>query len=394
MLLLEIDKLKPGLEAAAPVRHPQAPDVDLVLPGVRLEEGMICSLRRLGVREMWVRWPGLDFLDEQVNHHVTQLRQDVYRQLKTDFQAVQTLTVGVGDYARYCDLISTLAIELLSDRQNGLGMYSSALFDGDPGLFGHAANVTYLALTLSMRMEGYVIQERRRAGAKAADNLTNLGVGAMLHDIGKLQLPSTLSEHEPMSGQPSAAYGEHPRRGCRMIHDRVGATARCVVMHHHQRFDGMGFPDMSSVTRKRRSGPLVGRNIHIFPRIVAVCDALDNLGHDAGGRRPVAAALHDIQVPGMRGRFDPVVLLALLRHVPPFGLGTHVKLTDRRLAAVIALNHQRPCRPTVRLLQKRKGRFVDVDLALNEDVRIAEALGAPVQRWYYELPLATPVAVG
>lgn len=395
MLLLETDKLKPGMEAAAPVRHPQARDVELLLPGVRLETEMIRSLRRLGITEVWVRWPDLDFLDAHVNHKVSKLRNDVYGQLKHDFNAAQSMTVCVSQYVRYCELISALAIELLADRQNGQGVLASALFDGNRDLFDHSANVCYLALTLSLRMEGYVIAERQRLGATAADNLTNLGVGAMLHDVGKLQLPSTLTDHEPMECEPSLAYREHPRRGCRMIHERVGATARCVVMHHHQRFDGTGFPDMSSVTRKRRSGPLSGRDIHVFPRIVAVCDAFDNLCHDGKGQpRPVVAALHEIQSESLAGRFDPVVLRGLLRHVPPFGLGTQVTLSDRRVGAVISLDAAHPCRPTVRLLRKHKGHFLDVDLSQETDVWIAQAQGKNVEQWHYELSCEAKAAVG
>jgi hypothetical protein len=394
MLLLEIDKLKPGMIAAAPVRHPQAREVELLLPGVRLELEMIRSLRRLGVAEVWVRWPDLDFLDAQVNLHISKLRHDVYGQLKSDFQAAQGLTVCIGQYVRYCDLISALAIELLADRQNGQGAFASALFDGSRDLFDHCANVCYLALTLGLRMEGYVISERRRLRATAADNLTNLGVGAMLHDVGKLQVPSTLSEHEPMEAPCSPAYREHPQRGCRMIHERVGATARCAVMHHHQRFDGTGFPDMSTVSRKR-SGPLSGCGIHIFPRIVAVCDAFDNLCHDAHGRpRPLVAALHEIQGDALAGRFDPAVLRGLLRHVPPFGLGTQVMLNDRHLAAVVGLNAAQPCRPVVRLLRKSKGHLTDIDLAKRRDLWIAQAQGMNVEQWYYELPSEVKVAAG
>ncbi len=184
---------------------------------------MIHSLRRLGVTELWVRWPDLDFLDAQVNLRVGELRHDVYLQLKNDFMAAQNSTVCVSQYVKYCELISSMAIELLSDRQNGLGVFASALFDSNPDLFDHCANVSFLAMTLGLRMEGYIIKERQRVASSDPGNLTNLGVGAMLHDIGKLQLPSTLHEHEPMNGELSDQYCEHPRRGARMIHERVGA---------------------------------------------------------------------------------------------------------------------------------------------------------------------------
>ena len=95
MLLLETDKLRTGMVAAAPVRHPAVTEVELVMPGVELEPRMIRTLQRLGIQKLWVRWPGLDFLDSSVNFKALALRHDVYDMLKRDFEASQATTVGV-----------------------------------------------------------------------------------------------------------------------------------------------------------------------------------------------------------------------------------------------------------------------------------------------------------
>ncbi|NLF29411.1 MAG: HD domain-containing protein [Planctomycetes bacterium] len=382
-----MDSLRPGLETAAPIIHPRRPTTELANPGVVLDEVMIATMARLGVRQAWVRWPSLDFLDSRIDRRVTALRGDVYELLKADFQAAQATTVGVGQYVRYCSAISNLVCDLLSAGHAGGGVQTAALFDHDHGLFNHSAAVAYLALTLALRLETYLVRERRAAGAVAACDITNLGVGAMLHDLGKLQAPSTVDVHEPLDGPPSKAYASHPRRGFTMIGERISPTARAVVLHHHQRFDGSGFPDMEAVTRKRRAGPLRGRQIHIFSRIVGLCDTFDHLCHDADGRgRPVVAALHDLVHSDLHRRFDPILLRGLLVHVPPFALGNVVRLCDGRLAAVIGLSAKRPCRPQVRLLQDDSPATRDIDLSKRADLHIREALGVNVEKWLFELP--------
>lgn len=388
MILLETDSLKPGFEAAAPVRHPSRPSIELVMPGLVLDTRMIAILKRLGVPRMWVRWPSLDYLDRQISTRVADLRRDVYSRLKSDFHAAQAMTVCVAAYNDYCTLVASLIMELMTNQSaGGAAVETASLHDNDHGLFTHSANVSYLSLSLGLRLQAYVARQRRYVRGNLAGDITNMGVGAMLHDIGKLKAPSTVELHEPVDQPPNRAYASHPRWGYDMLGERFSATARAVVLHHHQRFDGSGFPDLASVTRKRREGSLEGEKIHIFPRIVSLCDTFDHLCHEELGRpRPTVMALHELLRGSLLNRYDPVVLRALLDNVPPFALGHQVGLSDGRDAAVIALNKRRPCRPTVRPLEERNDGVRDIDLAQRTDLRIVRTMGVDVSDHLYELP--------
>lgn len=387
MLLLDTESLWPGLVAAAPVRHPGRPEIELVMPDVPLDVGIIASLKRLGVPSMWVRWPGLDFVDSMVSQKVENLRRDVFTALKQDFEACQAITVGVAHYMRYRGLVCQLIIELLRQDQSGCGVQTAGLFDRGQGLFSHCANVTYLSLTLGLRIEDYIVRERRWAARNIARDLTNLGIGAMLHDIGKLDAPPPPGPEGNSTEQTWKAYLQHPYRGYEMIRDRVSATARSVVLHHHQRFDGLGFPDMATVTDGRRHGPLRGRHIHVFARIAGLCDMVEHLCHDKDDNpRPPVAALHDILAPEMIVRFDPVILRGLLIHLPPFTLGSRVTLSDGGQCAVIAISRLDPCRPTVRRLDCKDPATRDIDLAKHPKLHIRSHLGINVEPWLFEVP--------
>jgi HD-GYP domain-containing protein (c-di-GMP phosphodiesterase class II) len=133
-----------------------------------------------------------------------------------------------------------------------------------------------------------------------------------------------------------------------------------IVLNHHQRYDGKGFPD-----REPRSGgkaaPLAGHNIHIFSRIVAVVDVFDHLLCPRGQCVPTIIAIHGLRSDRVAGWFDPVVVETLLRLVPPFMIGSIVTLSNGREAVVVANHPEAPCKPSVKLLN---GRIGDTDVRI------------------------------
>lgn len=120
---------------------------------------------------------------------------------------------------------------------------------------------------------------------------------------------------------------------------------------------------------------------------------LDNLlsGADAS-RRPPVIALHEFASRRFDGWFDPVVKRAVLKRIPPFGVGTHVTLSDGRQAVVTAPNLKEPCRPAVRpldgspLTPDARSLPADRKQWLPPHLHIVECAGIDVEPWLYELP--------
>ena len=121
------------------------------------------------------------------------------------------------------------------------------------------------------------IRVGERMGMSARD-LRNLGLAAMLHDVGKLNTPDAVLK-KPASLTP-AEYDViklHTSDGEQMLAAEPSlAEAAHIVRSHHERMDGAGYPDR-----------LVGDQIPLASRIIAVCDALDAMTHD----RPYRSAL-------------------------------------------------------------------------------------------------------
>jgi hypothetical protein len=127
----------------------------------------------------------------------------------------------------------------------------------------------------------------------------------MLHDIGKLAVPTrVLRRADGLSGAELASIATHSARGVEMVRDiefLKGSTE--AILHHHERMDGRGYPD-----------GLVGEQIPLFARIIAVADAFDSLTtsrshRDAYSVEEAIAELH------LRAgtHLDPAVVAALER---------------------------------------------------------------------------------
>ena len=137
----------------------------------------------------------------------------------------------------------------------------------------------------------------------AAD--AQLEFGFLLHDIGKVAVPDAiLHKLEPLTDQERELLEWHPITGCEILHQvEYLAGAKQVIRHHHERWDGTGYPD-----------GLRGEEIPLSARVFAVADALDAITTDRPYRdaRSLAAARPEI-VAAAGSQFDPLVVEAFER---------------------------------------------------------------------------------
>jgi len=125
------------------------------------------------------------------------------------------------------------------------------------------------------RMEYYSTQLAVAAGLKD-DDLLIVRYGAILHDIGKLRISETiLTKPGTLDSSEFAVLKRHPEHGAQMIsHLRYARQVAPVVLGHHEKWDGSGYPNR-----------LQGEHIPIGARIVAITDAYDAMTTDRPYRR-------------------------------------------------------------------------------------------------------------
>lgn len=102
--------------------------------------------------------------------------------------------------------------------------------------------------------------------------------GGILHDIGKIGVgEAILRKPGPLTNEEAAEMRKHPEIGARIVAPlRLGGVVAPIVRHHHERWDGGGYPDS-----------LAGKAIPLGARIVAVVDAYDAMTTDRPYRRGV-----------------------------------------------------------------------------------------------------------
>jgi cyclic di-GMP phosphodiesterase len=137
----------------------------------------------------------------------------------------------------------------------------------DPSTEHHCQRLANLAARLGTR-----------AGLETAD-LEAVAYGALLHDVGKIGVPeSILTKQGPLNATEWEVMRSHPEIGERICEPLAAAGAfGPIVRHHHERWDGHGYPD-----------GLKGEAIPLGARIVALVDAFDAMTHDRPYRRALS----------------------------------------------------------------------------------------------------------
>lgn len=126
---------------------------------------------------------------------------------------------------------------------------------------------------------------------------------AHLHDIGKLRVPGELLRApRALSRDEFAAVAMHVLQGERLLAEYELLVYRDAVRHHHERFDGRGYPD-----------GLRGRSIPLAARIVSVADAFDAMTSERPYRFAVSPDRALLEIDRWRGtQFDPEVVDVML----------------------------------------------------------------------------------
>jgi cyclic di-GMP phosphodiesterase len=156
-----------------------------------------------------------------------------------------------------------------------------------------------------------VAEAARRVGVRmglSASELDSLYRGGLIHDIGKIGVPDAiLLKPGPLDAEELMTMHLHPIIGENIVAPlRSGAGLLPIIRHHHESYDGTGYPDR-----------LAGPKIPHLARIVAVCDAFDALVTDRPYRqRKSRQEALSILRGGARRQWDPEVVEVFISEVP------------------------------------------------------------------------------
>jgi HD-GYP domain-containing protein (c-di-GMP phosphodiesterase class II) len=259
---------------------------------------------------------------------------------------------------------------LLADPNNAIVLIGDAA--REDGSAAHSLSVMTLTL---------LVGKQARLPAKA---LEALGAGAMLHDIGKSGINTSILRNTDRNKHEQAIYEMHCRNGHESA-TRAGCLTKPIldaILYHHEHADGSGFPQH-----------MKGNAIPVTARVVALTDRFDNLVNPLDFRKAISPSEALSQMWAKeRDHFDSVMLQLFVKAVGVYPPGSIVQLTDDRIGAVVAsAPTEHPMSPQVMIYDPDvpQREALIVDLTLEPSVKIIRSLplmGRPDEELDYLIP--------
>lgn len=390
MLRVPVTQIKPGMVLARPIPQPNDPYRYLLQRDREIPFQLVPRLLKLGVLEVWVRHRNLEFLEDMIDEDVCEQQRQVYWHVRRNFESIMNDAACELEIDKFQGSISELFDSLKRCSHGSILLQKLDAFDNF--LLSHSTNVCYLALLLGMKLEQYLIEERSTKNARDAKDLRDLGLGCILHDVGKMRIPPALL-HKPgrLTVKEMEIMKLHPVYGYEMVKGQVSAAAAQVVLNHHQRFCGGGYPQRRDCRTGEPLPALEGRQIPVFCRLATICDVYDAATTQRcySSAKPPVQVLHEMST-WCAGHFDPVVERAFREIIPPFPLGQTVELSTGMEAVVVEFNPNQPLRPKVQGIRTPYGDPIknpaleEIDLAYYTDLAIVRAQGVDVRPFVAE----------
>ncbi|MCS7464637.1 HD-GYP domain-containing protein [Paenibacillus doosanensis] len=215
-------------------------------------------------------------------------------------------------------------------------------------LYQHSLNVCIYATMLGMAY-GY-----------GRDELATIGLGGLLHDIGKTKInPDIIKKAGPLSAEEKAEVQKHAEFGFKLLKDEpnIPLLAAHCAFQHHERLDGSGYPR-----------GIKDNEIHEYAKWIAIVDSYDSMTTHRPHR--LAMLPHqamEVLFAGVGTLYEHKKVALFRDNVAIYPLGLTVTLSTGEKGVVVRINPAVPQRPTVRVLEEADGRkltqLYEIDLS-------------------------------
>lgn len=257
-----------------------------------------------GVETLWLKGDERRRYERYVERHLETLLANpaiaTPRKVELLRSAAQTTLEAVMVDPRHTEAVprtrrvAQQTVQLIVKDREAIG-HLAALMARDYDTVRHSMNVAVFATGLACA-----------DGVTSPSDLRDIALGAMLHDVGKSELPRDLIvKPGAYTAEEMALMRTHVVRGEHILqHDgRIGSLGMTVVSQHHERLDGGGYPR-----------GLGAQHIHRFGRIAAIADVFDAMTSDRSYQRAMAPAdaIRVMQSHGASG-FDQALLARFVR---------------------------------------------------------------------------------
>lgn len=359
MRKIPIHLLKPGMELAKEILNNKG--FKLLNKGIILEENYIRSLKKLGIPSVYIvdhLIPDVE-IEDVIADETRQEAQSLVRNIliKAEKQSVKTSPSLLFMKKQVTKVLDDIIEQLMNNFNLIINL--TDIRTADNYTFSHCVNVAVLSITTGLAL-----------GYSRAD-LKRIGLGALLHDLGKIEVPiSILNKPGKLTDEEFKEIKKHPQAGYDIAKKRelTDASSALIILQHHERINGKGYPN-----------GLKGNEIHKYSKIAAVADVYDALVAD----RPYRAAfqphiaLEIIEASG--DEFELFILKEFMKHIAAYPIGTVVGLSNGLIGVVVHNTVGFPTRPKVRVFCDKE--YYPIDLY---EIDLMEILNIVVEKAFSE----------
>ena len=241
-----------------------------------------------------------------------------------------------GKSALDADALVSNALNLINGNSLHLFDMLHNLQTHDDSVYEHSTNVALISAAIGKWLN------------LSEQDIYNLTLSGLLHDIGKLSLPAELlNKPEKLTDEEFAVIKSHPKKGYEYLRDYpcdIRIKEACLL--HHERCDGSGYP--FGVT---------GNKISDYAKIVSIADVYDAMTSPRS-YRPALCPFKAIEVFESEGlyKYDPKFIMTFLERIGSSYLNNNVLLNDGRTGEIVMINKLSLSRPMI----KYNGEFIDL----------------------------------
>lgn len=324
-IIIPVTECIPGMTLMQSIIDEQT-GVMIIGKGQVLTEEIIEKLKNFSRAQLWIA------LEEssiwKLEPHVRREYRGYAKKLKVAIEHINEAIIDVRE-------LDELASDIMEKFENEYDLLACVNLTRqlDKDSFYHSINVAFLALIIG-RWEGY-----------SKEKLKNLVLAALLHDVGKLSLPSALrsKKEEEMNFLERLEFTRHPIHGYDKLvsYPEVNVEVLKGILSHHERCDGSGYP-LSLRENK----------INDFAKIIGIADTYDHLKRQH----------HIFEVVRHLGnlmirKFEVNLLLQFCYNLANYYAGCSILLNTGEIGEVVCVQYQALGRPII----KMKGEYVNLN---------------------------------
>ncbi len=314
----------------------------LLARGAILTSRAIDHLKKIGIWEVYIDDPDTsDIIAEGILDELT--RRKILMAINKEFSKAKIVNekrVLNIDLEVFRGIVKIILKNIFLNKQKLVNLINLKTFDDY--IYVHSLDVTIYALILGVEL------------AIHDDKLELLGLGALLHDVGKLFLPSSVvNKQEKVTDEEYEILKSHVLIGYEVLGKLIDVptVSKTVVLFHHERYDGNGYP------RGLKDG-----EIPLFARITSVADVYDALISDRPWREAFLPHVAlEYLLSGGDTLFEKRLVRTFVEKIAVYPLGTTVKLTTGEIGVVKEVKPGFSSRPTVRILYDSHGKRLSGD---------------------------------